>query len=359
MLLGDANYEGSFLNDVIYRSATTCAYVEDILPGDVYIGWVFPIENQCVPNESINISYDSFGIQGCIPEHVYASWMSQIEKQCPLNESIDISDDSFDFSSEEIFEMGLELKQDDTAWYSLGDAVKFHEGTLDIREGVKNSLDVASSILSVGYYGFIIYTCPVSGVSLGALKILRAYGAFDNICNEDYSIMGYTACDVIEDTLVTHTLFSAGGKLAQTMFGVNPTSMQKISLGAAEKIIRKTAFSYSQMKAPDLTKAIDYAPNAAYVIASEFAKLATSATFPYPINVLICKSLGQVSRQLTKDWIKGEKSESYVEPVQKGVVSSVCKVFSDLAPKTVQPHLYNHCKETGKSIGNSLNPLLN
>ena len=115
--------------------------------------------------------------------------------------------------------------------------------------------------------------------------------------------------------------------------------------------MRKTVFSYSQMKSPGLTKATDYAPNAAYVITSESAKMLTATTLPYPIDVLICKSLGQVSRQLTKDWIKDKDSESYLGPVQKGVVSSACKVFSDLTPNSVQPHLYKHCKEAGRRIG--------
>ena len=278
--------------------------------------------------------------------------------------SDNLSDDSFpvDFPSE---------NQDEDDEYSLKDVIKTHIENVVLRNDLKDKLwyEHIPSALGVGYYGFVIYMCPMAGVSLGAFKLLKASGALDEICNEDYSILGITACDIAEEVLFSSTLFNVAGKLALSLQGTGATASQKLLLGAADKVFRKTMLSNNRMKSGRSDDFIvdghEYVPNIAFVIASEAVELATDAVLPSftpgsnivknfavgAVRVAPYKVAGQIAKEFTKATIYDRENTQYEKPVGKAVMVTACGLFlPGYKNQALQAHVYGWCLTAGGSM---------
>lgn len=272
-------------------------------------------------------------------------------------------------SVSENFEVGFP-KSDQGDAYSLEDAVKAHMENVELRGYIQDKLwyEYIPAALGVGYYAFVIYTCPVAGLSLGAFKALKASGAFDDVCNESYSVLGLTMCDFVEEALFSQTLLSVGGKLALTFQGAEPTTAQKVVMGSLDKLFRKTMLSNSRMTSGRiddfLVEGEAYAPNIAFVVASEAVEMVTNHLIPIDENsknvvmkafrAIPHKIAGQLSKQVTKDLMSDRKTE-YGKPTSKVVVITACSiVLPEFKKKLWQAHVYGHCLSMGGFISSRL-----
>lgn len=234
--------------------------------------------------------------------------------------------------------------------YSLEDAIRAHESNVELRDSIKEKVwyDHVANGLGIAYYAFVFYSCPVAGISLGALKTLKHYGALNDVCNEQNSLMGYTACDVAEEAFYSHALFYAGGNLVKVLQGSTEMSALKaLAVGLFEKLVRKTAFSNSRIKSDEfrLPDSGDYVPNVAYVAVSEVAEISTEMLLPGPLHKMAYKTAGRLAKQMTKSLIKdGSVEVDYFQSFEKSFVITACSVIlpsfkSDLS----EAHLYGHC----------------
>lgn len=326
MVTENPDYGSFFLQDVVLNSnEPDICILEDQMPGGDFANY---------SNTS-----DAY-IQGFM-EFLHSIYD---ENSCDAIGVVEFEHDKFDLEK-------YDSNQGDSL---LGSVVKQHEDNTQKRLWI---LDHVVQGMSLVYYGFVIYTSPISALSLGTFKVLKSYGAFDSVCNDENTILGYTACDVFEEALFSQVLFSVGGELAAALGSAELGVKSKFLLDASEKIIRKTALSNGKIKSRDLVvpSSVDCISNTAHVVVSEVVEATTESFLPKPLHKAAYKVSAQLSKQFVKDSIREEDPETgkdvskendskYIESIKKGLVVTLCNIaLPDFKEKLKSAHLYGHC----------------
>lgn len=243
---------------------------------------------------------------------------------------------------------------------SLKSVVDSHENNALLRDYVESKLwyDVGSNIFSAFYYLFISYTSPMHSSVLLAFQILDYYKAFEGFCSEEHKLLGYSICDIVEEMLYSNVLYYSGeavSKIRKEHFSYISTIFKN-----TERVLRKTDLSSKRMKKEfvSLSDLGDYVPNISFVFFSEVSDAALDgvigALLPNSLQkiskLFISKSVGQLSKELTKNYFYGDSIDS--EDISKKVfmLTTCGTILPDFKRDFTQNHLYGHCLENSAYI---------
>ncbi len=213
--------------------------------------------------------------------------------------------------------------------------------------------DIGSNLLSASYYALIFHAAPISFSALAVFKILQYYQAFESFCSEEYELLGYSICDVIEEGLYANLLYYSGegiSKIRKEYF----SSVDKTLFKNIERSLRKADLSGKRVKEefPQLSELRDYIPTLSFVISSESTEsiigdAIKNVVIPERLQqistLLVSKIAGQSSKELTKHYLYGD-SIDYKDLSKKVLMLTSCGTFlPEFKKEFIENHLYGYC----------------
>ncbi len=233
--------------------------------------------------------------------------------------------------------------------YDIYDIMAQHSSNVQLEKAI----DIIVKGLGFGYYFAVLYSAPIPAGGYLIFKFLKENDYLDDYCNPKNNeiILGYTVCDIVEESLLSFTIYNFGGKISQMITGVG--GWRGIALDYVAETLMKTLLikSPDHLENAELPENSEYVSSFSQVAASDLTKLtlkvAIGPSHSILINIMklgVQHSVGQLAKYSVRHYLFSMELPSVLKPVGSVTSSIVCKTLvPDFKSDAVESQIFGQC----------------